>query len=194
MQYYKLRIDLTAISRNDITDLLNKHSTVYASCIEGFKTDNPHMHFYIETTTKSQALRVQIRKLSSQKGNGSYSLKTTDPNPVEYLAYMMKENKHDFSKLSPKIVAKATKYNEQVKQSMADKKAGKTSVIDKLSKLVEEENLVQDGVMNETGVKLMILRYHKDNRLLVRKFQLQSYYLTLRLRYTPLEEMEDIFI
>lgn len=176
MEYYKLRIDLKILVLKQVTTFLDVHSTdKYAYCIEGGEV-NPHVHCYFATQVKNATLRKHLRELGLS-GNGGYSLKQCEEDPVEYLAYMMKEREYDFSHLPPDLVKLVKAHNDEVKKGMKEKKAKKKTILQGIEELLDERYEFSDQ-----EVQLAILNYHLENNLLVRKFQLQSYYDTIMLR------------
>lgn len=129
MKFYKLRVDLHAVTSDDIVSLVSQYADVYAYCIEGGDT-NPHMHVYLEMSATSQNFRLKLRGLKLS-GNKDYSLKEVeDRYPIEYLAYMMKEGHFTSYNLPEDIITQVTDYNERVKEEIKEKKANKRTQLE----------------------------------------------------------------
>lgn len=192
MSCFKLRVDLQKLSVDDILCLVEKYATTHCYCIEGNEV-NPHMHFYVETDVQSPALRKSLRGLGLS-GNGSYSLKTVEKNPIAYIAYMMKEKRFVQASLDRKVYAEACKYNESVKEEMKKKIESKKSVIQKIIEFLKEnpKNFYK-GVPCKIQLQDAILDYHRKNNLLVRRFQIQSYYDTIMLQYADNDSCRYLF-
>lgn len=192
MKYYKLRVDLENANASDIIDILETYSELYAYCYEG-GVENPHMHCYFETQKTAHTIRLRIRALGL-KGNASYSLKSIDERfPIEYLAYMMKESNYNFDKLPPDIITLAKEYNEKVQAEMKTKKEKKKRIIDILIELVEEKlNDKPKDYDLPTYVLDIIMEYHLDKKLLIRKHSIECYHTTILYNLFP--EMREHFL
>lgn len=191
MKYYKLRVDLEIVSAQDVIALIRKYSKMFMYCYEG-GDDNPHMHVYLEVSKLGATLRMALRNLGL-KGNASYSLKECDERyPLEYLSYIMKEGQWTNEGIPEDIISQAKDHDDKVKREMKEKKAKRIPTIDKIIELCEPKWLEYiEGYHRE--IKRVILQYHIDNGLLVRKFALMSYYDTIRLRYNSMDKCIDEF-
>lgn len=192
MKYWKLRVDLSDVSLTSVLDVVQHFSDVYCYCLEDIDSDNPHTHFYFEVD-KSAAVRTKLRALGL-KGNSSYSLKELDERyPIEYIAYLLKQGRFTNSGVPGDIIQQASDYDSKVKAQMKDKKESRKKAIDRIIDLLDKEWLIRP-FSYESDIKYAILKYHVDNRISVRKFQLQSYWDTIVVWYsTPREAAQHIF-
>lgn len=186
--YYKLRVDLHTVQIDNILTLVNKYSTTYAYCVEG-TTTNPHAHFYLATSTKKEAIRVELRKLAL-RGNRDYSFSTLDEQyPIEYLGYLMKEGNFHSVGIPDEIICSARLHMERI-QSEQKTKRRKTHV-DRIIDLIEpadRRTIDEDGLRTIQSLELVstyILRYHLDNDLLLRKTQVLTYLINIVARLDP---------
>ena len=181
-QYYKLRVDTDNI--DTIEGILKKYSSSYIVCLENVGTDNTHSHSYLETTEKQATIRNVLRKTFGS-GNSSYSLKELDEQyPVEYLAYVVKEKlfRHN---LPQDVIDKAMAHDKEVKDGIKEKKANKKT---QLEKIIEQNKEQLEGMKEAKGFAMpditdMVLKYYKENKILVREFQIISLVQTLSLQY-----------
>jgi len=181
-QYYKLRVDTDNI--DTIEGILKKYSSSYIVCLENVGTDNTHSHSYLETTEKQATIRNVLRKTFGS-GNSSYSLKELDEQyPVEYLAYVVKEKlfRHN---LPQDVIDKAMAHDKEVKDGIKEKKANKKT---QLEKIIEQNKEQLEGMKEAKGFAMpeitdMVLKYYKENNILVREFQIISLVQTLSLQY-----------
>lgn len=173
MNYFKLRTDLSKSSSDAIISYISRISSMYCYVIEGSLGDNPHMHFYLETNSKHTAMRQQLRNLCG-KGNGAYSLKSTEEKPIEYLAYMLKEGQITYVNIPQETIEESEKYNAKVKSEINQKKKDKKSMFEKISEYIESRP--DEHVINS------IIQYHIDNDILVFRSRILSYYDTYCLK------------
>lgn len=202
--YYKLRTDISDVPSDKIIELVKKYSECYAYAFEGIDTVNPHMHFYLETMTKNQTLRAALRKLKLT-GNGKYSLKETEKNPIQYLAYLTKEGKYEFVNIPVEVVKQAEEYDAQVKLELKEKKENKKRVLDHLIEYVDK-NFDTIKLKSSSGVswldknKVIIIRlvvkYHLEKNILIRKFQIKAYVDTIMFKRYPdqFDELCDLMM
>lgn len=169
---YKLRADLSVPSLDAILSVFSDSSS-YAYVVEGSSTPNPHVHAYLKTLVKSPALRARLRKIGL-KGNGGYSLVSIEENPVEYLAYLMKEGKVTWYNVPQEIIDQSVQYDLSVKKSLKSKK----SVLQCLIEYVGSESF-------PTTVVDRVIQYHLDHGIMVRQFQVTSYVQTILLINDP---------
>lgn len=185
MNAYKLRTD--GISDDLVHSLSHDAERVLYARERGSDGLNLHYHWYITTNAKSPALRARIRK-HGFVGNGSYSLKKLDEaTPIEYIAYVLKEGDYVAVKgIEPELVTQATEYDKSVKADMAKTKKSKMSRLDDIrasmpSGLFEHTGVTSSHIGNIDRKRLTryVLEYHRDNNLLIRKFQVISYVDTI---------------
>ncbi len=179
-QFYKLRTDLKQSSVDSIVKYISSISVRFSYVIEGTLTDNPHIHFYLETTSKNPAIRAQIRKLCGT-GNGSYSLKATEENPIEYLAYMLKEGKVTYSNMSQEVINKSQIHNAEVKASIANKKKLRLPVWKQISQIIQKEN----KTISYLSILQYVVAYHTDRDLVLRRNNIKAYADTIALHLNP---------
>ena len=192
MDYYKLRVDTVAVSLNDVVKMVGNYSTGYMFSREG-GTDNPHLHFYIETTTKEPTIRSNLRKLGLS-GNGSYSLKSLDSQyPTEYIAYMIKEGDYTCKNIPDSVIEDAKVFNSKVKEEIKLKKQAKKTQLQCVEEYVHSlgKDCTRFGLSSWLRCVLM---YYKDSGILVREFQIIAISQTLYLKYSDegLQKLNDM--
>lgn len=194
---YKLRVDANHISL--ILPICKKFFEWYICSHEGIGTDNSHLHLHLKLlpTKREASLRQNIRK-EFGSGNGSYSLKQLDDEfPVEYVAYLLKEDNYQHSDNYPKEwIQKAKAYDSKVKKEMKEKKSSRLTIIKKIerdyfSDLIPQE--MQHGTLyvskktnlclSKQDVVQRVIAYYKDTETLVRQFMVVSLCQTLCLKY-----------
>lgn len=133
LSHYKLRVDLTKgdtgerkVIDNNLVLEMNvfecQNMVGFMRCTEGLP-DNPHYHYYFQSTKRPPVLRKALRGMGL-KGNGMYSLKEVDAEepPLEYLAYMMKEDyEYVVRNLPQSLMDEAVKYQKKMKSEYAEK-------------------------------------------------------------------------
>lgn len=177
--YYKLRISLKVVTVDECMLLVNRYCSLKAYATEGISTSNPHQHFYLETHAEQPAFRAAIRRMIG-KGNRSYSLGETERFPIQYLAYLLKESDYDLTELPIDIQIEAQEHDAKVKKSMEEKKAARRNIITKM-----KEELDEIKPTDKYTIAMYVVDYHRNNHLLIRRFQLKCYYDTLCLHYFP---------
>lgn len=92
MKYiYIFRIDAEFCEIVDLIKMFNKNTTNYISVLENDTESNPHYQGYLETFKQISTIRQYIRRLLTETGNKSYSLKKADPNKMDaYKRYICK--------------------------------------------------------------------------------------------------------
>jgi hypothetical protein len=182
MKYYKLRIDLDEASVDAVVGYLRNISNGFAYVVEGRNTENPHIHVWFSTITKSGTMRVHWRKLSGG-GNGGYSMKETDNRPIEYLAYMMKEGKIVWYNIPEDIIQESTVYQAKVKAEMKAKKEAKVPMWKKIYMLYlnseEYRTVEREDFGLWSSVQRFVVKYHIENEILIRRFQCLAYVDTI---------------
>lgn len=167
--YYKLRTD------KNVLDYVQKISSCFFYCFEGGE-DNPHMHFYLETSVKPATIRHHLRTEYTLKGNSGYSLTKTDERyPIEYIAYMMKENDWTNAGLPDSVLQEAIAHNERIKTSIKESKAARRKTIDKI-----QETIPPDATI--ASIVEYVVDYHLENGLLLRDNMVQMYATTIACR------------
>lgn len=196
---FKARVDLTDVKLQDVLQELSRDMDRFAYSIEGSLTDNPHIHFYGRSITKSlSTIRQRLTKKLHLKGNGSYSLKMNKEEfPIEYLAYMLKENdwitENQFHNIPEEVLKSVVDHKtEYVK---IEKAKGKKSVVQKLidycQERMESHVLKYDvDIRFQSNASLplivrWIVDYHLENDLIVRDHQIMAYSRTIMLRLNP---------
>ncbi len=193
MNSYALRVDLANVSAVEIADFVKKSSVKYFYALEDLKSDNPHLQAYLEASIKMQALRVKFkRKFPTLVGNGSYSIKSADYRSIRYLAYLTKQGDYEHN-LPEELVKDAIKVNSDIQKNK------KKSVITKLEEYCSEE-LKKHGddysSVDDEELMKKIIQYHLDNNLLVRRYNIVTYYHTLlcRASVVSLSQMARLFM
>ncbi len=183
---YKLRCKLSKCNAHDIHKYIKSISNQYCYVVEKLD-ENPHMHWYIETTTLNPTIRKQLRALCGA-GNGGYSLKSVTKHPIEYLAYMQKENTVTYFNIPPEIITEANAYQLKVATEIAAKKAAKKSLLTTLLELCQDIDYTHFDFSIAETLKI-VMDYHREHNLIYRKYQIQSYTQTILIRYSPSYEM-----
>lgn len=135
--YYSARF--TTSDEKIVLTFLEKYSYKYLYSREkGDKTDKVHFHLYFETMSKSPAIRMWIRK-NIGTGNGNYTMKAVEENPVEYLSYVIKDGDYKFSdNYDLKEIELIRNYDEKVKMEIQEKKEKKKNKKSHIVKYVEQ--------------------------------------------------------
>lgn len=192
---WKLRCDLKISSVSSIVEYVRSCVNALAYVVEKIDT-NPHIHFWF--TCSEPPTRYKLRQLCGS-GNGGYSLKKMDEEyPIEYLAYLHKEGSVVTEGIPQDILTQAVAYNAKVAADIAQKKKDKKSVWEriveeyKIDRVIVKKtvNGLEERFLTLQDVRKFVLQYHLDNRLICRKFQMQSYVDTICLHYIPYYENE----
>lgn len=181
IKYYKLRVDTD--NKEELFERLKKYTDTCIVSIENIGLDNVHCHCYFESMTSSLTIRQMIRKHYGS-GNGIYSMKELDEEkPIEYISYCIKEGNHLISpSFDSAFIRECNEWNARVKSEIKTKKENKKTVLDKIIEKYDYEN--QDDIWMPTVVDNVLL-YYKENKILVREFQIKSQIQTILLRYVP---------
>lgn len=176
---YKVRVDTQDVDKFKL--FLDKYSDVNCYCHEHKFEDNPHCHAYMETTAKQGTLRNRIRK-DFGSGNGSYSMKEVEKDPVEYIAYMMKDGDFCAGNIAESLLREAQEYDLKVKTQIKEKKKSRKTVMEQM---IEKFNYDEVPPQDRCQVVTDVVAFYKDERKLVREFAMVSQVQTLLLRYIP---------
>lgn len=188
-----LRTSLKTVPADIQLETVKRYTQTYCYCLENLETENPHIHWYIEMLTKPPTFRAALKKIGLQ-GNGGLSLKETTPEPIEYLAYMSKQGKVDWGNLDPDLIEQAREHDKKVKQQIAEKKANKRKVWEVIAQDYVNPDYMYNGKPDEMHLRTAILKYHKDNGILVRRFQLQAIRDTIILYFSTDDDLPlDLF-
>lgn len=104
----------------------------------GGDTGKTHFHLYIETVSKNPAIRAWIRKYIGS-GNGIYTMKEVEKNPVQYLAYSMKDGNYIFSENYTEEEIQAIRtYDAKVKAEIKERKEKKKNKKSYIVKYVQK--------------------------------------------------------
>lgn len=179
MKFYKLRVDTN--NKEKLKNLLMRYTEVYVIGLENGDSENPHCHVYLETNHRTDAIRMMIRKHYGS-GNGVYSLKELDEKqPIEYISYCIKDNNYIHT-LDTNFIEECKEWNTRIKTEIKTKKDNKTTILEKIIKHYDYEN--QQDIWIPTVID-NVLEYYKENKILVREFQIKSQVQTILLRYVP---------
>jgi len=202
--YHLMRIDLQdeegkPLFVKEICSMIEKYTRLFVYCIEEGhagvgKTPNEHLHLYIELTAKEDTFRKALNK-AHIKGNRCYSMKSCEQYPIEGLAYLLKQGRYyNFEKLPDEIVEQVNKYQADVKEGYKKKKEARQSAYQTLMKEIDFTEVEENGIeeMNKL-VQKKIVEYYVSRGLLLRKFQMQSLYDTIRYNYTSKRQMMSYF-
>ena len=183
--YFLLRISLKHTTQVQVQALLERYATTSAQCTEDILSENPHMHIYLSTLSKQQALRTAIRKLTnSSQGNTLYSLKECDQYPIPGLAYMLKGNDYNLTDLPLDIQVQAQEYNDKVVSEMKKKKEGRKTLLQQIDETLQP--ILEERPTNlPSAITHHVISYYRHSKSLVREFQLVSITQSLLLKYDP---------
>lgn len=187
---YKLRVRLTEVSAEQVISLIDSLTGYNKYCYVLEKESsftNPHLHAYFESVVNKNTIRTKFQRLGLV-GNGAYSLKEIEIDPIEYLAYMCKEGIPNWKNgPSEELKKEIETYDKAVKQSMKDKKKSKESIMEQLRQHIaphvdiifkKETPQSQPHILHST-IRRMVLDYYVDNELTIRAFSIQSQVDTL---------------
>lgn len=146
-KYYAMRI--TTHDEPLVQTLLSTYSHKWLYAIEvGTRTEKVHFHIYMETTHKSPAIRSWIRKYVGS-GNGNYTMKETEKYPLEYLSYIIKDDKfHTSDNYTQQEIDEIIEYDRKVKREISERNEKKKNKKSYIVKYVEK-NLPQSYLINE---------------------------------------------
>lgn len=189
-QSWKLRTDLNAVSLSSVLDAV-KNADSHAYVVE-MPLKNPHAHLFLRTTTLPATLRSRLRKLGLS-GNQSYSLvKIPEEYPIEYLAYMLKEQDwikaQQYLNIPDEILSKTKEYQKAVKADMKKTKESKKKVWEHIL-----DSLPHPNTSDYVAIASAVIDYHKEKKLIVRTFQLKAYADTIWLQLRP-EDAKNHFL
>nr|UOF78234.1 rep protein [Cressdnaviricota sp.]UOF79571.1 rep protein [Cressdnaviricota sp.]UOF79757.1 rep protein [Cressdnaviricota sp.]UOF80155.1 rep protein [Cressdnaviricota sp.]UOF82714.1 rep protein [Cressdnaviricota sp.] len=187
MSLYHIRLDTSLVS--DIVDKLVSSSTEACWVQEGKASDNPHVHMMAALTVPVQTARNWIRA-SGLKGNGSYSLKLVKDRR-KLMAYLHKEGLPKYKGIGASEIEQALGDVENFVEESRKKKS--SSAVPAILALLKDPASFSDVSYYYDHVKSVILQYHLDNELLVRRFQCQAYYDTIILRVLGKGYLDYIF-
>ncbi len=121
--HYKLRINCVA-EPEEYTKMEEKYFIKFMKVKEKV-LDNPHIHYYISTLDSRKAITDYIKRhIGKDCAHTIYSMKKVrEEYPLEYLAYLYKEDVHPLVRGIPEdILEKAKQYDMSVKKVLADRK------------------------------------------------------------------------
>lgn len=182
-----IRVCLKTLSVDAVLACFDFTKGSYMYAVEGLTTSNPHVHMYLCNDTALATIRARLRKLGLS-GNGGYSISTVR-DKFKCLAYFMKGGEYE-TNLPEEVIQQARVYDEQVKTSMAEKRAKPKSALHEMSKLFNEAHqyaplwdhgnnhrrLIQQA---HVDIARFILHYHREHDLPIRKHQLQMQHDTI---------------
>lgn len=174
LEQYKIRIDTQ--SYDLVQKLMDKYAERYLYTFEKIGTPDMHVHIYMETRHKEPAIRRMIRSRFGS-GNGVYSMKRVELEPIEYLAYCVKAGKPTHN-LGDELIEKANAHDEKVKLSLKAKKESRRSQLDLISEFVGEEKEL-DIIIHR------VIDYYREKGTLFRRFFVQSVAETIWLQNNP---------
>lgn len=190
MNFYKLRVDLKTLQPDKIISIIADSSESYIYSIEGGDS-NPHIHFYLASHIKKEAIRVKIRSLNL-KGNRDYSFSTLDERyPIDYIAYILKDGNYKVHNVPDQIINEALAKCEEYKTEHKTKKRQTTA--DKIIESIPEEikqNIAEAQFSSDYNIITkylftLISKYYITNGLSVRKFIIQSTYMNVASKLIP---------
>ncbi len=183
MKYYKFRVDFLEDKISVYRDLETKYFVRYVRAFENVRLDgvdvNPHYHYYIEVETQSQNIRNFVKK-NIGKGNGIYSLVELEENPIEYLAYISKQDKSVvWFNMNMDIKDECLEFDLKVKAQMKERKKNKRTQLEVIKDiLIDKYGCIPSN--KETLVDC-VLEYYRESGRLYRKFHVISILQTLLL-------------
>lgn len=180
---YKVRIDIHQpqygnISVQQCIDVL-EDTDIYMYAIEKLGTANPHFQALVVTSVRRDTMMARIKKLGAS-GSGFSCSKSKEQWPLEYMAYLLKEGKPEYHNFPEEVRLAVVKRQDFVKRTYLDKKAEKTRipVWRKIMETIPKDFDYYDDQSRFTVMKYVI-KYHKDNTLLLRRGNLVAYMDTI---------------
>ncbi len=121
--YYKLRINCVA-KPEEYTKMEEKYFIKFMKVKEKV-LENPHYHYYLTTLSSRKSITDYIKRhIGKDCSHTIYSMiKVREENPLEYLAYLYKEDDCPLIRGIPDdVLEKAKLYDLSVKQVLKDRK------------------------------------------------------------------------
>lgn len=147
------------------------------------EADNPHLHIMLETDVSSNALRERLRR-AGFAGNKSYSVSEVRKGILPLGAYLIKDGDIVKNSYDPYLTQLFYDYDTALKADMKTKK--KTSVLASIIASLDPEDLQSPIILSPPKCQRIqdaILKYHIENKLLIRRFVLKTYYETILAYY-----------
>jgi len=194
---WKMRVDIHQEQYGNITveQCLNvlRDSEIYMYAVEKADSENPHFQAVVVTSVRKDTVVARIKKLGA-KGSGYAYKKTKEQWPIEMMAYLLKEGNPHYHNLPIEVQLAVEKRQDKVRQNFLDKKAEKKKnpVWCKIMHMIPEDF---DYHGDYAGIKVMkyVIKYHKDNMLVIRRGNLIAYMDTILLHKTG-DGYENIYI
>jgi len=183
---YSLRVNLSQeVTKFSLMKYFEEITLTYMIAEEkGKKDSNPHVHIYFHYSKSPETIRSALRQ-SGLKGNESYSLKEADKEyPIPLIAYLLKEDPNVIiSNIPEDVIEQARKYDLKVKEDKKTKKEAKTNIIEKLEEYCKKEiEMFQIDPLQFRPICPKIIKYHVDNKIQIRMFQIESLLTTILCR------------
>lgn len=143
---------------------------------------NPHTHLLIQTRTKIQNLRTEVKK--HYTGNGQYSLKQCDePLPPKCVAYLVKDGKY-VTNLSAEQVAVAVETNNKIVEDYKQRKKDKKELtsFQQIEKFFLKEHPNPDEYDPQVYM-LIVIRYYMSIDMQIRRSSVEAAVNTLLCKY-----------
>lgn len=172
-----LHIRIDTASDHKIFEYLRGITERYIIATEKQRT-NLHTHMCLETSVPVQTIRNHIRK-AGFVGNGSYSVSQVR-DLQKTVSYIMKDGDYETEGFSEEFLEECKEYVDKVQEDQKRKKPKNTL------KAIEEllpEDFFKRPKSESTALWNTIIKYHLDNELLIRKFQIRAYYDTIMCKY-----------
>lgn len=175
---------------DDILPIFQKYCDHVSWCREKHSKKNgqglpckPHVHLYVETFYTRKTITGKLNEIGLV-GNAGFSMQTCERYPIKYLAYMLKEGKCVFDPNMPEdILERVRSHQDEVVNQLQEKKTVVVRIWESLQE--DEVFLTLDPTLDSGYAKKYIVkfvvRYHKHNKLLFRRFQVQAYIETILL-------------
>lgn len=171
MEHYKIRIDTHSLEL--VQKLCDRYAKRYLFAFEKIGTPDQHTHIYMETFHKETAIRAMIRKRFGS-GNGVYSMKAVEYEPLAYLAYCVKQGK-PYHNMPEDLIKKAKEYDDKVKQELKAKKAARRSQLEIIREYVGNTKQLFE-------ISQKVIEYYKEKGTLYRRFYAMSVVETIYLQ------------
>lgn len=210
MTHYKLRVTPSK-SLNPNTCLESIENEILTKCEhfayvfegDGEKIEK-HLHYYLFISQiDDKQLRYQLRKIlgtGGRKGNSVFSLSRLEISadnqpsgfPLEYLAYMLKNNPTLYTSDSfpSDVIRSAKEISDRVSEKRA--KSQPKSVIRRLEQKFVEQYIDHKQEINSVVTLQFVISFFKTEELPVRENQIISLTQTLLLKYSNSYE-EELF-
>lgn len=195
MEHYHIRLDTDQVEI--LQQILKEDYEQLLYCFELAKvTNKPHIHAYVVTSLKVQALRKRIKSFDFKQGR--YSLSIVDQRDCEFgnhmyslklLAYITKDGEYLNEGIPEEVLEKAIAQEKELKKNYKEACKKKKNIIDELVDYVKTQvEKFPPGPKEKVhinSIMLFVLQYYVEKQMIVRRAMIQAYSDTIYLRLYP---------